>query len=103
MQRKKPKDEEQEGNNYHEVNPIKAFEMLINQSLKSFHTMLSVRLQKFRDEELWHHPVQQVLSNNEVGLRVLFDMYSQRKEKYLTPDDVIKMIYEDAELDLAIE
>lgn len=30
-------------------------------------------------------------------------MYSQRKEKYLTPDDVIKMVYEDAELDLGIE
>ena len=77
--------------------------MFINQSLKSFHTMLNARLQRFRDEELWHHPVQQVLSNNEVGLRALFDMYSQRKEKYLTPDDVIKMVYEDAELDLGIE
>ena len=61
-----------------EVTPIAAFEMIINLSLKPFHAKMNLRLQKFRDEELWNTPVQIVLSNNEIGLKALFEKYDMR-------------------------
>lgn len=52
--------------------------MIINLSLKPFHAKMNLRLQKFRDEELWNTPVQIVLSNNEIGLKALFEKYDMR-------------------------
>ena len=45
--------------------------------------------------------MQIVLSNNEIGLKALFEKYTGSNEKqYLTMDTCIKMIIEDAKLNL---
>ena len=44
-----------------------------------------------------------MLSNNELGLKALFDRYGNAAEKYLTVDACVSMIVEDAALSVTAD
>ena len=84
--------------NFEEVTNSRALNLFIDICLKPFHEQRHLDHQKFRDEELWQVPVNIVLSNNEKGLKEVFNKYCRniKELRFMSQADCIKLIIKDA-------